>query len=134
MAGVSALALFIAMFLPWFSVDARVEAPGVPAFSAEQDSLNAWQSLGVIDLVLLGIVLLAVVAVLTRRVPPLVVVGAGLLAVILILYRLADPPSVEVAFGVGEVDIGRRIGLLVALLAGAGISYGGYRAPVFRGE
>jgi hypothetical protein len=58
--------------------------------------------------------------------PSLVVVAAGLLAVLLILYRLVDPPSPTIELGVGETDVGRQIGLLLGLLAAAGISLGGY--------
>ncbi len=58
--------------------------------------------------------------------PSLFVTAAGLLAVVLILYRLADPPGPTIELAVGQADVGRRIGLLLGLLAAAGISLGGY--------
>jgi hypothetical protein len=126
------------MFLPWFSANARVEVPSLGAFEAAQDSVNAWQSLSVIDLVLLAIVLLVLGLALARAAgvtlpalpapPALIIAGAGLFAVVLIVYRLADPPSPDFQLAIGTPDVGRRFGLLIALLASAGISYGGYRA------
>jgi hypothetical protein len=59
--------------------------------------------------------------------PELIIAAAGAFAAVLILYRLVDPPSPGFQLGVGA-EVGRRFGLLVALLASAGISYGGYRA------
>ena len=134
MAAASALALLIAMFLPWFSLDARVDVQGVPAFAAEQDSLNAWQALGAVDILLLAVVLLVAVAAVTRD--PRIerwVTPAGVFALVLIVYRLADPPPLDLQLAGGETEVGREIGLLFALLAAAGIGYGGQRGASARG-
>jgi hypothetical protein len=135
-AAASGLALFAVMFLPWFSEDAAVDAPGVPRFAAPQETLNAWQSFGLIDVLLFLVVLLAIAFALTRAaeaslpemsIPPaLIVTVAGLFAVLLILYRLANPPDPTIELSVGEPDVGRRIGIVLGLLAASGISLGGY--------
>jgi hypothetical protein len=137
-AGASGLALFVVMFLPWFSEDATVETPGMPAFAAPQESHNAWQALGLIDVLLLLVIGLAVGLALARAaganlpdgsIPPaLIVTAAGLLAVLLILYRLANPPEPTIELSVGEPEIGRQVGILLGLLAASGISFGGYLA------
>jgi hypothetical protein len=137
-AAVSGLVLFVVMFLPWFSEDAPVKIPGVPTVEVTQETHNAWQALGLIDVMLLLVILLVIGAVLAHAAgatpsdpalpPALFMTAAGLLAVILILYRIADPPGPTIDLGVGEADVGRQIGILLGLLAAAGISFGGYLA------
>jgi hypothetical protein len=135
-AAAAGLALFIVMFLPWFSEDAEVDVPGVPRYAAPQVTHNAWEAFGLIDVVLLLVILLAIAFALTRAaeaalpemsIPPaLIVAAAGLFAVLLILYRLANPPDPTIELSVGEPDVGRRIGIVLGLLAASGISFGGY--------
>ena len=137
-AAVSGLVLFVVMFLPWFSENAPVKIPGVPTVEVTQETHNAWQSFGLIDVLLLLVILLALgvalahAAGITPSDPalplPLFVTAAGLFAVMLILYRLADPPAPTIDLAVGEADVGRRIGILLGLLAAAAISFGGYLA------
>ncbi len=64
--------------------------------------------------------------------------GLGILCVLLIIFRIIDPPD----FGTGDaldeaealgidtegVDIGRKIGVWLGLIASAGIAFGGWRA------
>src|SRR5829696_4569930 len=124
------------MFLPWFSENAPVDIPGVRTVDVTQETHNAWQSLGLIDLLLVLVVLLALGLALAHAAglgpsdpalpPSLFVTAAGLFAVILILYRLADPPAPTLELGVGEPNIARQIGLLLGLVAAGGISFGGY--------
>ena len=130
-AGGSALALFIIMFLPWYG--AKAEAGG--GFSASGDA-NAWESFSSIDIVLLLVVLVVAGLVAARAanatpadVPaPLIVLGAGALALALIAYRLVDLPGESgSSFGV-NVEITRQIGIFLGLLASAGVAFGGYRA------
>jgi hypothetical protein len=137
-AAVSALALFLVMFLPWFSEDAEIDTPGVPRFAAEQVTHNAWQSFALIDVLLFLVILVAIAFAVTSAaeaglrdpsIPPaLVVTAAGLFAVLLILYRLANPPDPTIVLSVGEPEVGRRIGIVLGLLAASGISFGGYLA------
>ena len=44
----------------------------------------------------------------------------------LILYRLIDPPGPTLDLPVDQGDVGRQLGIVLGLLAAAGISYGGY--------
>ena len=135
-AAVSGLVLFVVMFLPWFAEKARVEAPGIPTYDATQVTHNAWQSLGLIDVLLLLVLLLALGVALAHAagvgpddpvVPPaLFVTAAGLFAVLLILYRLIDPPGPTLELSIGQASVGRQIGILLGLVAATGISYGGY--------
>jgi len=132
----SGLVLLVVMFLPWFSDNAPVEVPGIRTVDITQETHNAWQSLGLIDLLLLLVVLLALGVALAHAVGAtpsdpvlplaLFVAAAGLVGVVLILYRLADPPAPTLDLGVGQTEVGRQIGLLLGLLAAAGISFGGY--------
>jgi len=132
----SGLVLLVVMFLPWFSENAPVQIPDVKALDVTQESHNAWQSLGLIDVLLLAVILFALVVAVAQAagvtpsdpvVPPsLFVAAAGLLAVVLILYRLVDPPGPTIELAIGQADVGRRIGLLLGLLAATGISFGGY--------
>jgi hypothetical protein len=135
-AAASGLVLLVVMFLPWFSEKAPVEIPGLPTRDITQATHNAWQSLGAIDLLLLLVVALVVGAALAHAAglgpsdpalpPALFVTAAGLLAVLVILYRLLDPPGSTLDPSIGQVDVGRRLGILLGLLAAAGISLGGY--------
>jgi hypothetical protein len=124
-AGVSGLVLLIVMFFPWYG---QKELPG---------TVNAWQAFHFIDFLLFLVVVVAVGMVVVRAAaampsdlparPGLIVAGAGALAILLILFRLLDPPG----FGVFE-DTTRKIGVLLGLLAAAGIAFGGYTAAAER--
>jgi hypothetical protein len=130
-AGVSAVALFIIMFLPWFGFDVgggeAIEDLGiaVPEVSAD---FNAWESFDFIDLVLLLTVIVAVgLAVATAMAQTVslpvaasaLTAGLGILSTLLVLYRILDPPG-------DELD--RKFWLFLGLIAVAGIAYGGWRS------
>jgi hypothetical protein len=130
-AGVSGVVLLIVLFLPWYGVDVDVAG-----FSASE-SVNAWEAMGFIDILLF---LIAVVAIgvpaaratgsLPEDVPgSLLLLGAGLLGLLLVLFRIIDIPAPDVpAIAEDSVDFGRKIGLFLGLVATAGIAYGGWRA------
>ena len=134
-AAASGVALFIFMFLPWYGVE-DVEG-----------SLNAWEALSFIDIVLFLVVVVAVGVAVARAgnnmpsdlpAPPgTIVMLAGALAVLLIVFRLIVTPDlggdVAEAFNV-EVDTTRKIGIFLALIAAAGIAFGGYTATNERAE
>jgi hypothetical protein len=132
----SALVLFVVMFLPWFSEDAPIEIPGVRTVAVTQETHNAWQAFAFNDVLLLLVILLTLGVTLVRAAGlapsdaplSLAVTAAGLFAVILILYRLADPPGPTIELSVGEPDVGRRVGIVLGLVAATGISLGGYLA------
>ncbi|MEX1140918.1 MAG: hypothetical protein WD399_03640 [Thermoleophilaceae bacterium] len=143
-AAASAIALFIFMFLPWYGVDS-VGGVGVGGFGAD---LSAWEAFSFIDILLLAVVAVVVglvVAQAADATPELpqpaatIIAAAGGVAVLLILFRLIFAPGVDAGAIDVDVDLGRKIGLFLGLLAAAGIAYGGWRAmgetaPATRGS
>jgi quinol-cytochrome oxidoreductase complex cytochrome b subunit len=130
-AAVSALALFIIMFLPWFGVDLGAGAEIAEDFGVEvpeaSADFNAWESFDFIDLVLLVTIVVAVglaaatMAAQTVALPvaaSALTAGLGILSTLLIVYRIIDPP--------GDAD--RKFWVFLGLVAAAGIAYGGWRA------
>lgn len=131
-AGVSAVLLFIFMFIDWFKVE--VSGSGFVGGSLGGD---AWEWFSWIDLLLLLTVVVAVAVVVIRLSdaifePPIslnaIVAILGGLSVLFVLFRIIDPPGASESFGGVSVDVGRQIGVFLGLLASAGIAYGGYRA------
>ena len=130
-AGVSGLALFIFMFLPWYG--ASVDFEGVGSVS---ESANAWEALSFIDILLLIVALLAIGLAVARAMgavpanlpapPGTIVAAAGALAVLLVLFRILSIPGPDVE--VDGVDFSRKIGVFLALLAAAGVAFGGWTA------
>lgn len=133
-AAVSAIALFLIMFIfSWFGIDASAGA-----FSASAGA-NAWESFGLIDLILLITIIVAIAgaamsanaqAVNSPVALSAVTAGLGILSVLLILFRIISPPD----FGVGDfgdiagVEVGRKIGVFLGLIAAGGIAFGGWQA------
>lgn len=122
-AAVSAVLLFIFLFLPWTGIDVPEGAELPEGFD---DSFNAWQ-LQTLDIYLLIVVLVAVVPALMAmggNAPALPFAPAAttfLLAVIgvlLIIVLLIDPGEQQET----------KIGLWLGLLATAGVAVGGYLA------
>ena len=110
---VSGLGLLVVSFLPWYS--------------AGGEKATAWQSFGVIDLVMAAAAIAALsvaIVVVTRLSVSYPVAGSavsalfGGLALILIAYRLINPP--------GGAEVGREIGPWLGLVAAAGVTLGGY--------
>ena len=126
-AAASGAVLLLLMFvLDWFSVEDTGDLGG----------LNAWQSFGLIDLVLLlaalaGIALAIVAG--TRSTVNLpvalsaITAGLGILSVALIIFRIIVTPEFS-AGGFGDIETDRSIGVFLGLLAAAGIAYGGWTA------
>jgi hypothetical protein len=132
-AGISGVALFIIMFLPWFGPpDVASEAiENAEQFGIEFDTgslnANAWESFDFIDIVLLLAVIagvgLAVLAAAQSSVQLPVAASAitaalGILATLMVIYRILDPPS----------EASRKIGLFLGLIAVVGITIGGWLA------
>ncbi len=124
----SAIALFIALFLPWYGV----KISGAGASISLGDSGNAWEFLSFVD-ILLFLAAAGTVAIIVSRAsgvlpalptpPGLLVAGAGVLALLLVLFRLIATPEPD---GLPEqIDLTRKFGIFVALLAAAGVAYGG---------
>ena len=133
-AAASAVALFLIMFIfDWFGIDASAGA-----FSASAGA-NAFESFGFIDLILMVTVIVAIVgAAMTANAASVntpvaisaITAGLGILSVLLILFRIISPPD----FGVGDfgdiagVEVGRKIGVFLGLIAAGGIAFGGWTA------
>lgn len=122
----SAIALFIIMFLSWYTVDTPA---GIPS-----PSLSAWDAFSLIDIVLLVTAVVGVGAAVLRASEADVDVPAsqavtvlGALSFLLILFRIISAPSWS-AFGVDVADTSVSYGVFLGLIAVAGIAYGGYRA------
>jgi hypothetical protein len=129
-AGASALALLIFMFLPWYGV-----STDVPGFEASVNA-NAWESLSLIDILLFLVILVTLALVVARATgnmptelpasPGLIIAVAGAVALVLILIRIISIPGPDV--DVEGVEFGRKIGVFLSLLAAGGITFGGYTA------
>lgn len=120
----SGLALLVFMFVPWYRNDRGFDL----------QSLSAWKAFALIDLVLFVAAALAIglaAARAARAMPPnlpaspaTIVAAAGALAALLVLYRIVELPDP----GVEGVEIGRKIGVYLGLIASLGIALGGLTA------
>ena len=130
---ISALLLFIFMFLDWFGV----EVSGVEGFSASvSGGGSAWDVLDVIPIFLMLAIVAAIGVAVIRLTdadlePPFslntAVAVLGGLATLLILYRIISPPEIGEFAGV-EIDTTLKLWIFLSLVAAAGIAYGGYSA------
>jgi hypothetical protein len=123
--------LLVAMLLPWYGRDTDV------AGVVLSESWNAWQALSVVAVLLfaIGVTAISVPAARLLRAPAAgfradrLLMPLGLLGLALVLFRLIDMPIPDIDLVQGDrVDSGRGAGLFLALLATAGIAYGGRRA------
>jgi hypothetical protein len=141
--GVSALALFVALFfLPWYGGSASASLGNVSVHA----SLNGWHSFHSSRWLWLATIVLALAVVYASaraltvcgRVPVSVLVTAlGGLSSALIAYRIVHHQSGHESGSVGGVryssSYGIQFGIWVGLLAAAGITYGGYLAMLADG-
>ena len=118
-AGAGGLALLASLFLHWYGGEVLVT--GGPPLRAES---TAWQAFSVADVVLALLALVPLALVFfqaTRQSPALPVLFsvlstlAGLIATLVIVFRLLDRPGPN-----DEVEAGAWLGLLAALVIGAG--------------
>jgi hypothetical protein len=126
-AGVGGIVLLISLFLPWYGVSVDIAG-----FSASESG-SGWEALGFIDILLflissaaIGIVAARAAGALPADVPaPVILLGLGALAVLLVLFRIIDIP-VEGDIP-DEVDLSRKVGIFIALIGAAAVTYGGWR-------
>lgn len=134
-----ALLLFISLFLTWYDV----ELEGFGGIGGQADGGSGWDALGIGDVFLL-LVVLAVLAIVVIRAlgaavnlpVPLstVILALGGLATLYVLFRLIVDP-IEVADALDDaIDIGRGIGIFLALLSSLAIAAGGLLSSRERGE
>jgi hypothetical protein len=122
-AAVSAIALFIISFLPWFGAP-QVSGIGPGGASVTVGgNFSLWEAENPLDIYLLIVILVALVpaglALSGGGDAPLAPFATTLLAgvgTLLILYQVFDNPF----------DLDRKIGLFLGLIACAGIAVGGY--------
>lgn len=139
-AAVSAVVLFVVMFLGWFGISESDTtgltqgelldlAEAFPDAGATGDSVSfsAWESMSFIDLILALTAIVAAglaVATAASRTVSLpvaasaLIAGLGILSTVLIVFRIIDPPYA----------LGREFWVFVGLIAAAGIAYGGWRS------
>ncbi len=132
-AGISALALFIFMFLPWYGIDA-VGGFGVSDLGGD---LSAWEAFSFIDILLflaavavIGVVLASAAGSDVDLPAPTgqIIAIAGGVALALVLFRLIFAPDLDTGGFEVDVDLGRKFGIFLGLIAAAGMTYGGWRA------
>jgi hypothetical protein len=121
------------MFFDWYSVTISGIAQSV---SVEGSGGNAWDTLDFIPIVLL-ITIIATVAnaaieaseseIETPVHGATVVTVLGVISFLLILFRIIDTPTFA-SYGGVSADGSVEVGIFLALIAAAGIGYGGYRA------
>jgi hypothetical protein len=122
-AAVSAIALFIISFLPWFGISGGIVVQGVGAVGGSEN-FSLWEAENPLDVYLLIVILVALVpAVLALAggagdapLAPFATAILGGVGTLLILYQVFDTPG----------DLDRKVGLFLGLIACAGIAVGGY--------
>lgn len=137
----SAVALFVVMFLDWFGYSGEQSGNLLGYLSLFLDSSNAWQAMDVIPFALELTIAVAVGAGLLTlfdsewkpAIPPSAAVTVlGGLSLLLILYRIVDPPGLADIGGI-SINAHPRLGAYLGLAASAGIACGGYTATRQRG-
>jgi hypothetical protein len=130
-AGISGLALFVFMFLPWYGVDS------VGGFEVGGFDASAWKAFSFVDVLLFLVAVVVtglVILQMADSTPDLpaptaqIIMIAGAVALVLIAFRLLFMPDLDSSAIDIEVDLGRKIGVFLALIAAGGIAYGGWRA------
>lgn len=131
--GAAALALFVTMFLPWYSRSAVGVAKGQPV--KVEDTLSAFGVFSFVEAAIL-LVALAVLALLfargERRAFHLpggdggVILAAGVWVCLLVFWRQFDQPEAKSAAGV-VAETGVSWGIFITFLVGAGLAYSGLR-------
>jgi hypothetical protein len=118
------LVLAESLFIPWYSLDVTV------AGTEARSTHSAWQSMAVMDVLLLLAALTAIasgVMLFRRGGRAPVVCAAGVAAVLMSLVGLVDLPDSGLAAVPGDdIAVGRLAGPFVALVASAGIAFAGF--------
>src|SRR5262249_48053177 len=137
-AAASGIALILIMFIfKWFGVkvSGATGFPGAPSGTLEA-TFNAWQSYGWQDILLFitGIAAIGLAAIAAQDMEldlPIgasaIVTGLGALSAVVVIISIISPPhSGEAALA--NIDITRKIGVFLGLIATIGIVVGGWMA------
>jgi hypothetical protein len=130
-AGAAGLLLLVALLLPWYARDTDI------AGAVISESWSAWQTLPVAAALLFGVAVVAIAVPAARALGAApaafrgdrLLVALGVLGLALVLFRVIDMPIPELDLVPGDrAESSRSSGLMLALLATAGIAYGGWLA------
>ena len=134
-ASLSAIALLVLMFFPWYGVELSGQVDSL-VFVETSVGRTAWQTLGAVC-VFLALAIAAALAAAVLRLAgsgwrPLIPHGAtvsvlGGLAALLVLVRLVFPPGLGEIGGI-ELEASPGLAAFLGLAAACGIAAGGYRA------
>jgi hypothetical protein len=135
-AGISAVLLFVFMFFDWFGVELSNKSNLLFYLQGVGPGKSAWEALDYTPIILLITIIAALGAAALRltnavykpAVPVNAIVGIlGIVSALLILFRIVDPPN----FGTHELITYEgtvQFSIFLALLAAAGIAFGGFLA------
>jgi hypothetical protein len=133
--GASAAALLVIMFVPWYGSEIAGQV-GTVSFASAEKGGSAWQTLGLISVVLALTIVVSLGAVALRLLgsswrptigPGAAVAVLGGISTLLVLFRLLVPPDLGQLGGI-DVEATLSLGVFLGLAAALGVAYGGYRA------
>jgi hypothetical protein len=134
MAGIAGLVLLIDLWFKWYGVKVSGGGGALQGFSIGV-SANAWEVFSLVDLILFLVAVIAIAVAVLRAMdrmpdlpfPPATLVAiAGAVALVLIIFRFFVTPVDT--HGVDNIDVTRKLGLYIGLIAAAVLTYGGWRA------
>ena len=127
-AGISGLVLIISPFLDWYSISAKNSVVDFSVSGSGWDALSwvPW----IVTLAGLAAIALAIMRATGAKLPQLpaspgfIVLVLGALSTLLVLFRILVTPDAGASSSL--VDVGRAFGIFIALLAAAGVTFGGW--------
>jgi len=133
LAATAALALFVTMFLPWYTKDTSVVVG--KQLLRREDTLLAWDAFSFVEAAVL-LVAVATLVMLVARVrggafhlpggDGLTITAAGVWVCLLVFYRQLDKPNGENR-GEFATDYGVTWGIFITFLCGVLLAYAGWR-------
>jgi hypothetical protein len=121
---VSGVALFVALFLPWYEASALGLFDDIKR-STGSKQLTGWEALGAIDVILALLAACALSVTVVTAVQRVAAVPIALDAMITVLGLAAVVLVLVRVLAIPDVATGREVGVWLALAAAAGILVGG---------